>query len=907
MKILVAALCALAAFAADPPKTVMVLKAARMFDGKGDSAVSPGLIVVRAGRIEGVGASAKIPADAEVIDLGNGTLLPGFIDAHTHLSDDYSNNYNLAALNAMKKSTAELALDMVPVALRTLMAGFTTVRDVGGAEYIDVAMRNAIRDGKITGPRMLVATHAIGATGGHCDDQGGYRFGIFGHESGIAEGVANGPYEMRAAVRLNIKYGADVIKTCATGGVLSLTDDVDTPQLTQAELDALVDESHALRRKTAAHAHGAEGIKRAVRAGIDSIEHGTFADDEALSMMKAKGTVLIPTMMAAQGLRERLEADANFPQAVAVKARAAIAALDGMVNRAIRMGVKVGLGTDAVVYPHGRNAEEFHLLVEHGMTPAQALKAGTMVDAELLGIAAQTGSLETGKSADIVAVPGNPLENIRQTEHVVFVMREGVVYKNARVLIFLTAAVVLAADPTAERLAKRATGDTPMMKDLRELCDSIGGRPTGSAACDRAVEWGVKKFRDAGLTSVRTEGFRLPRLWLGETAQADAVSPAKFAVRLAAAPFTPSVKVEAAVVDVGEGSPEEFATAGAKARGAILLVHSKEMKTFDDLFAEYMKSGGLMESAKKAGAVALLLESTRPRGLLYRHPMTFGTMAPLPAAVIAREAAERLGRLAGEGAVRLRLDIRNRVGDSYEAKNVVAEIRGREKPDEIVLIGAHLDSWDLGTGAEDNGVNCALVLDVARAFKELGIQPRRTVRFVLYTGEEQGMWGSAGYVATHRTELDKHAAVVIFDTGSGKTTGFYLNGREELRAPVNAALGAAGLSITEHLGDALDGTDNFDFLLSGVPNLVAIQDPLPYLPDYHAESDVFERSNEKEQKASAAVAAALVYGLAEAPDRPAQRQSRTEVEKLLIDTKLDAQMKAFGQWDDWIAKKRGLF
>jgi imidazolonepropionase-like amidohydrolase len=275
---------------------------------------------------------------------------------------------------------------------------------------------------------MLVAVNAIGATGGHCDDGAGFKHGLFGHETNIENGVANGPDQMRAAVRFNIKYGADVIKTCATGGVLSPTDDVDTPQLTQAELDALVDEAHALRRKTAAHAHGAEGAKRAIRAGIDSIEHGTFMDDEALDMMKARGTYYVPTQMAVQGLRETLE-KGYYPPLIAAKARMAMASLDGTVQKAIQKGVKVVLGTDAAVYPHGRNAEEFGFLVKNGMKPIDALKAGTSLDAQLLGIFALTGSLEVGKSADIVAVPGNPVDNIHQTEKPVFVMKEGAVYK----------------------------------------------------------------------------------------------------------------------------------------------------------------------------------------------------------------------------------------------------------------------------------------------------------------------------------------------------------------------------------------------------------------------------------------------------------------------------------------------
>ncbi len=414
------------------PAKAIVIKAARMFDGRSDRAVSPGLVVVAGEKITAIGPGAALPAGAEVIDLGDATLLPGLIDAHTHLSGEASGDWNRDTLDALKKPIAERALDASVYARRTLLAGFTTVRDVGSSDFIDVGLRNAIRSGKIIGPRMLVSVHAIGATGGHCDDSAGYRFGLFGKEPGPEQGVANGPEAVRAAVRLSHKYGADVIKTCATGGVLSLTDDVDTPQLTQAELDALVDEAHALRRKTAAHAHGAEGAKRAIRAGIDSIEHGSFLDDEALDMMKSRGTFLVPTLMAHVGITERLERSTNMPPQVAAKGRAAIAAARGMIKRAIAKAVRIGFGTDAAVYPHGRNAEEFHLLVEAGMKPVDALRAATSTDADLLGIADKLGTLDPGKLADVIAVPGDPTQEIRQTEKVFFVMKEGVVYRNDR-------------------------------------------------------------------------------------------------------------------------------------------------------------------------------------------------------------------------------------------------------------------------------------------------------------------------------------------------------------------------------------------------------------------------------------------------------------------------------------------
>lgn len=415
-----------------PANKTYVLKAARLFDGKSNALVTPGLVVVTGGRIAAVGASASIPAGAEVIDFGDATLLPGFIDAHTHLTMPFSDDFRQAELNRLEKTVAEQALGASVNARVTLMAGFTTVRDVGSSDYLDVGLRNAIRDGVVPGPRMLVTVHALGSTGGHCDFQDGFRQGLFGHESGPLEGVINGADQARYAVRLDHKYGADIIKVCASGGVLSPTDDVDTPQLTQEELNAIVDEAHALRRKTAAHAHGAEAATRAIRAGIDSIEHGSFLDDEALDLMKQHGTYLVPTLMAIQGLQEKFDRGLYVPPAIAAKAHAATNAIHSTFQRALAKGVKIGLGTDAAVYPHGRNAEEFHQMVDLGMKPIDALKAGTSSDADLLGLADKIGTLESGKLADVVAVPGDPLQNIRQTEHVFFVMKEGVIYRNDR-------------------------------------------------------------------------------------------------------------------------------------------------------------------------------------------------------------------------------------------------------------------------------------------------------------------------------------------------------------------------------------------------------------------------------------------------------------------------------------------
>lgn len=405
---------------------VVAIRAARLFDGTSEKIVAPGLVVVSGGTIQSVGG-LTVPPGATVIDLGDATLLPGFIDAHTHLTMDFNADYNGARLLDLTRTIPEQAIRATANARATLMAGFTTVRDVGSGQFIDVGLRNAIDAGVTPGPRMLVAVHSLGSTGGHCDEGAGFRFGLLNHETGPEDGVINSPDQARYAVRFNIKYGADVIKTCASGGVLSFTDDVDVPQLSQAELNALVEEAHTLRRRTAAHAHGAEAAKRAIRAGIDSIEHGTFLDDEALRMMHDKGVFLVPTLATRVGL-----GSSKFPPAVQAKAERAMAQQDVMVRRALALGVRIALGTDAAVYPHGENAREFALLAADGMSPAQALMAGTSSAAELLGLKEKIGALKPGMAADIVAVPGNPLDDIGATRRVVFVMKGGVAYRNDR-------------------------------------------------------------------------------------------------------------------------------------------------------------------------------------------------------------------------------------------------------------------------------------------------------------------------------------------------------------------------------------------------------------------------------------------------------------------------------------------
>ncbi len=403
-----------------------VLKAQRLFDSVSGKTVTPGIVVVSGGKIQSVGAAAT-PAGATVLDLGDATLMPGFIDAHTHLTFDFDPDYDGSMLRDLQRTIAEKSIRSTVNARVTLMAGFTTVRNLGAAEFIDVGLRNSINLGIVPGPRMVTATHSIGSTGGHCDDSDGFRAGVFNHESGPQDGVINNPDEARAAVRYNVKYGADVIKICASGGVLSPTDEVDVPQLSQAELNALVDEAHTLHRKAAAHSHGAESSKRAIRAGIDSIEHGTFLDDEAMRMMHDRGVYLVPTLTTRVGL-----AESKFPPLVQAKADRAVKQQDAMLKRALELGVKIALGTDAAVYPHGSNAIEFQLMAAAGMTTANSLQAGTIAAADLLGLKDTVGILRAGMAADIVAVPGDPLADIKTTQSVIFVMKDGRVYRNDR-------------------------------------------------------------------------------------------------------------------------------------------------------------------------------------------------------------------------------------------------------------------------------------------------------------------------------------------------------------------------------------------------------------------------------------------------------------------------------------------
>ena len=413
----------------EPPvgKGVVVLKAARLIDGTGTAPINNAVVVVTDNMITAVGAagSVRIPANARMIDLGDVTLLPGFIDAHTHLVGRVLGDPN--ADNALVRDYSSFgAILSVEHARATLMTGFTTIRNVGANQFDDLALRKAIDEGWTPGPRMITAGHSIGIRGGHCDENG-FRPGMF--DPGIEEGIADGPDQVRAAVRYQIKYGADVIKTCATGGVLSEGTAVGATQYTFEELKAMVEEANKLGRKVAAHAHGTEGIKIATRAGVSSIEHGSFLDEEGARLMRERGTFLVATLSAAEGV-ERAAKTGVLKGLRAEKALAAAAAVRNAIKLAVANKVPMALGTDAGVVPHGTNTHEFVLLVQWGgMSNMDAIVAGTSNAAKLLGWEQKVGSLTAGKWADIVAVSGDPSRNIEDIQKVVFVMKNGVVYR----------------------------------------------------------------------------------------------------------------------------------------------------------------------------------------------------------------------------------------------------------------------------------------------------------------------------------------------------------------------------------------------------------------------------------------------------------------------------------------------
>jgi imidazolonepropionase-like amidohydrolase len=403
-----------------------LIHAGRVIDGVSDAAKTNQTVVVDAGKITAIESGFRAPAAGDrVIDLKNGTLLPGLFDMHVHLTSEYSKN---SEIQGYKLNEGDVTINGVVYAERTLLAGFTTVRDLGDEYLASIALRNAINAGKVPGPRIIAAGKAIATTGGHADPTNGWAR-KFPADPGPAKGVINSVEDARKAVRQRYKDGSDTIKITATGGVLSIAKNGANPQFTEEEVRAVVQTARDYGFKVAAHAHGAEGIKRAVRGGVDTIEHGTFMDDEGMKLMKQYGTFYVPTISAGRWVFDQAQDPNFFPPVVRPKALLVGPQIQNTFAKAYKAGVKILFGTDTGVSKHGDNAREFRLMVESGMPPMEAIKVATSVPAKFLDLDDKVGTIAVGKLGELVGVPGNPLDDIAVMERVSFVMKDDQVYK----------------------------------------------------------------------------------------------------------------------------------------------------------------------------------------------------------------------------------------------------------------------------------------------------------------------------------------------------------------------------------------------------------------------------------------------------------------------------------------------
>jgi hypothetical protein len=477
--------------------------------------------------------------------------------------------------------------------------------------------------------------------------------------------------------------------------------------------------------------------------------------------------------------------------------------------------------------------------------------------------------------------------------------------------VFLSAVIVASVTDNGDRdrLVAALLGATPLESDLEALSDRIGGRVTGSDANRRAVAWAESRLREAGVPT-RREAFTVPTGWIERSARADVKGDGvQFAPAIAAMPYsigTPAGGASGPLLDGGRGSESDFARVGAAAHGAFLLITQDELADVDALFREYNESAAIEQRARAARVAGLVYMSSRAPGILYRHNVAVGPSNTKAMVVMERSAAMKILRILAAGVpltITLHLDVS--AARDAQSENVIGEIRGRERPDEIVIFGSHLDAWDLGGGTLDNGANIALLIDVARQMARLGIRPVRTVRFAMWNGEELGMLGSLGYVKAHAAELDRHVVAESTDLGCGRIDGFFTGGRADLVPVVDRLLQPlAGMGPFTQLDVPLVGTDNFDFMLEGIPNLVANQMPALYGPSYHASNDQMEQCNVGDLKLNAAVIGSLLLGFAN-DTTMLPRHTRAEVQALMDRTDLDDQMKTFNLWDDWAKGVRG--
>ena len=478
-------------------------------------------------------------------------------------------------------------------------------------------------------------------------------------------------------------------------------------------------------------------------------------------------------------------------------------------------------------------------------------------------------------------------------------------------LLLISTTTYAQKEATVSDLIVSLLGETPIEEDLQELCDQYGGRVTGTTANLQAVEWGLNKFKAANVKAEK-ELFNIDALWIDNATFAEISGVTTFKPKVVAKCYsksTPKGGLKLPLIDVGYGTEEDFARLGNAVKGKMVIVETELCLDVDGLFEEYSNAAKVDARAAKAGAVGILNMASRPKKLLYRFIASDGADHGLVNLVVAREDAKRCQRIlrnGGELEVAVELDVvTEKESASY---NVIAEIPGTEKPEEVVLIGAHLDSWGLGTGANDNGCNVAMMIDIARQMQQLGIRPKRTIRFALWNGEEQGYFGSLGYTQSHQQELDQHIMKMSVDIGSGAINGFFTNGRpamqkitKELMKPVS------GLGAKTAIDVPIIGTDNFDFMLEGVGNLVASHEPFNYGVNYHASSDTYDKVDLEALKVNAAIVAAVTLGFANLPAEKVnwKRQSHAEVAALVEAFNLEFSMRMFGVWKAWEQGERG--
>ena len=466
-------------------------------------------------------------------------------------------------------------------------------------------------------------------------------------------------------------------------------------------------------------------------------------------------------------------------------------------------------------------------------------------------------------------------------------------------LIFLQTTAAPGDD--VNRLVGALLGPTSTIANLQQLSDEIGGRLTGSQANLDSVDWALERFRERGV-SARKEAFTMPRRWLPDHVEAVVrVGKKGFSPRMVSMGFSVSGHFKAPLLDGGTGSEADFARLGTSAREAFILVVTPPLQNIDDLFAEYAAAVSTEGRAIAAGAKGLVYMSSRPKNLLNRHVAWLGDKNKAPMLVMEREAAKRAQRLL-HGGHDLELDVTIVLEDSgsYTSYNVIGEIPGSAFPEQVVIFGAHLDSWDLGTGALDNGCNVAMLIEIAAQIQKLGLKPKRTLRFALWNGEEQGLMGSAAYTQRYKADMDNHILATSIDIGSGRITGFFTGGRPEILPAVARSLEpVAGLGPFVQVDVPIVGTDNYDFMIQGIANLVANQESANYGPNYHARSDTFDKVDQQQLRLNSAIVAAVMWYFSGA-EIDWKRQDRTQVEALINATDLKEQMISMGVWDTWL-------